>query len=458
MVAGALVAAAPAPAAELQAAYEHYEPGQGFQIGLKHASTGAMLPLPAGVNTTEDELHPTLSPDGRFLAFTRMRLLPKLNGDIVPPPERTLVSVNLQTGAVQVFGAGGVGPTYTQRDPGTVQLSWAAQPDGTTSTEGTTFAGFSSDGSGASTVLNRMYTQLNDPANVFFMHAAGVRGAFSETIAGQPRTRDLRYWTHAVTDPITGFANLPKARLQVSGPGSNDPSRSLRLLQLDIINATHPVPRVSDEFVALASGGDIKTITFPGETTPSPAPAPITTGSSERMPAWSPDGLGLGFVRDLDGRRQLHVFDLTPGIQTIVNPGVDLGALPPSPQTRAFQNLWGGISLAAIPEAPAVSGGKVRANVLLPTVTRPVAGLKIGIFVVRRTGGTKTVLGVEQPRIKVVGRVPLGTAKTGRNRFNWDMRVNGKRLTAGKYLLTYRLLRGEKVTSVSTSVPFTVRR
>lgn len=77
-----------------------------------------------------DELHPALSPDGRFLAFTRMRLLPKLNGDIVPPAQRTLVSVNLQTGAIQTFGAGGVGPTYTQREPGTVQLSWAAQPDG----------------------------------------------------------------------------------------------------------------------------------------------------------------------------------------------------------------------------------------------------------------------------------------------------------------------------------------
>ena len=48
MVAGTLLAAAPASAAELQAAYDYYEPGQGFQIGLEHAATGAALALPRG--------------------------------------------------------------------------------------------------------------------------------------------------------------------------------------------------------------------------------------------------------------------------------------------------------------------------------------------------------------------------------------------------------------------------
>ena len=40
------------------------------------------------------------------------------------------------------------------------------------------------------------------------------------------------------------------------------------------------------------------------------------------------------------------VFDLTPGLQTIVNPPIDLGADAPSPQTRAFQSSWGGLSIA----------------------------------------------------------------------------------------------------------------
>ena len=54
------------------------------------------------------------------------------------------------------------------------------------------------------------------------------------------------------------------------------------------------------------------------------------------------------------------------------------------------------------------------------------------------------MLGVEQPKIKVVGRVPLGKAKQGRNRFRWDGKVAGKRLKPGKYLLTYRLLRDDE--------------
>jgi hypothetical protein len=450
MAAGALLAAAPASAAELQAAYEYYEPGQGFQIGLKHAATGASLPLPAGVNTAEDELHPTLSPDGKALVFTRMRLLPKLNGDIVPPAERTLVHVNLQTGALSTFGTGGVGPTFTQRAPGTTQLSWAVQPDGSTSSEGNSLAGFSGDGTGPTNVLGRMHTQLFTP-NVFFSHAATVRGAFLEGGRG----RDLRYWTHAVVDPITGAAPLPKARLQVSG--AVEDGRFLRLLQIDFNNATHPVPRVSDEYVALAHAGDVKTLTFPGEDTLTPAPAPITTSAAEKMPAWSPDGLALGFVREGDGRRALNVYDLTPGIQAIVNPPVDLGTLAPTAQTRAFQDVWGGLSLAVIPAAAAVSSGTVRPTSLIATITRPVSNLKLGIFVVRRTGGTKTVLGVKRPRMTVVGRVPLGAVKAGRNTFRWNGRVNGKRLRPGQYLVTFRLLQGDAVTSLSDSIPFTVR-
>ena len=134
------------------------------------------------------------------------------------------------------------------------------------------------------------------------------------------------------------------------------------------------------------------------------------------MPAWSPDGSQLGFVRETGGRRTLAIYDLTPGIQAIINPPTDLGTLAPTAQTRGFQNLWGGLSLAVIPESSGVACSPrcedaIRANRLIPTVTRSTSDLKIGIFIVKRLGGTRTVLGVKQPRIKVVGRVPLGAAK-----------------------------------------------
>src|SRR4051794_33856605 len=40
-------------------------------IGLIDASTGTRLALPAGINTTADERHPSISQDGRRLAFER---------------------------------------------------------------------------------------------------------------------------------------------------------------------------------------------------------------------------------------------------------------------------------------------------------------------------------------------------------------------------------------------------
>ena len=85
-------------ATSLIAAYDTYVSGKGFEIGLVDIGTGANIALPAGVNTADDELHPALTPDGRFLVFTRMQVRPLLNGDVVPPSSRTLVMVDRATG------------------------------------------------------------------------------------------------------------------------------------------------------------------------------------------------------------------------------------------------------------------------------------------------------------------------------------------------------------------------
>src|SRR3954451_25333645 len=104
----AVAALAPvaASAAGLVLAYDRYETGKGFEISLANAATGAPLTLPGGVNTTDDELHPSLSIDGRYLLFDRMRLLPKLNGDIVAPAERTVNLLDRQTGVVTTLATG----------------------------------------------------------------------------------------------------------------------------------------------------------------------------------------------------------------------------------------------------------------------------------------------------------------------------------------------------------------
>ena len=94
-----------------------------------NASTGAKLTLPAGVNTAADELHPGLSSDGRYMLFERMQLLPKLNGDIVPPTARTLFMLDRQTGIITTLATGNgapAGPSVALRSPRTVV--WGVQP------------------------------------------------------------------------------------------------------------------------------------------------------------------------------------------------------------------------------------------------------------------------------------------------------------------------------------------
>ena len=235
---------------------------------------------------------------------------------------------------------------------------------------------------------------------------------------------------------------------------------------------SHPTPRRDDQYVALdrtsAGDADIQTISFPAETSLTPAPAPITTAAPERIPAWSPGGLQLGFVRTTSGRRTLAIFDLTPGLQTIVNPPIDIGADAPSPQTRAFQSSWGGLSIAesSALDIPVVTCGtscvtSLQTNLarvpLKPGVSRTVPGQSIGIFVVRVTGKRK-LLGRTVPRIRQVGRVPLGRTRKGRNLFRWNGKVEGRRLKRGTYLLTFRALRRERVVSTSGSVRFKVTK
>src|SRR3954453_1921727 len=133
----AMTAAAAAPAgaaaAGLVAAYDRYETGKGFELGLVNASTGTPLALPAGVNTPDDELHPSLSIDGRYLVWMRTRLLPKLNGDVPVPSERTLLMLDRQTGVITTMTTGGgapAGPAFANRTNRT--LTWGVRPHSTT--------------------------------------------------------------------------------------------------------------------------------------------------------------------------------------------------------------------------------------------------------------------------------------------------------------------------------------
>jgi hypothetical protein len=472
----ALTAPATASAAGLIGAYERYETGKGFEIGLVNLSTGQPLPVPAAVNTTDDEVHPALSPNGRFLVFMRTRLLPKLNGDIVPPASRTLVALDRQTGVVKVQAQaqGGAGPALFESTTFGHLLYWGLEPRPCCAPNGTPFvfaAGSSAFSEAVGDSSAHSEASVPDPGAAPSGQKLETTAAVgSRTSIGRSSTGSEvfgRYQSYAYIDQNTGA--LQNGIVNLSGTNATFTAVTFGSPGAP---AARPTPRVGDNYLAFdqATANDvaIETIGFANETQPTPAPPAINTSAPERMPAWSPDDLKLGFVRTSGDRRTLAVFDATPGLQAVVLTPVDLGPDAPTPQTRAYQSVWGGISIAnaAAGDAPAVTctGSCVRAlrgslstAILKPKLSLSTKGQSVGIFVARVTG-TRKLLGRTTPRISVVGRVPLGPTRKGANRFRWNGKVNGRRLKRGTYLLTYRALKKGRVLNTSGSIRFKVTK
>ncbi len=87
------------------------------------------------------------------------------------------------------------------------------------------------------------------------------------------------------------------------------------------------------------------------------------------------------------------------------------------------------------------------------------ADSQVGI-IVQRIVGTTRFLGRRAPKLKLVGRVPLGSFKRGRrtHRVRWDHKVNGKRLRRGEYLVTVRSVTSKaRVRDLGTPVRVRIR-
>jgi hypothetical protein len=494
LVAGLLLVCAQTASAatSVVAAYEKYVTGKGFDIGLIDTGTGASVAVPAGVNSNADELHPALSSDGRWLVFSRMTLTPQLSGNIVPPAERSILAVDRRatSGVVALQGNGGAGPTATALN----RVTWGKRPtpipDGGSSVTSENddlmkFMTFTGDApSGLRPVSNPPFAEF--PGS--FAGAPGTRDVVSAVSMGAGSGGQLAAYQSILFDPATGETRQSVMLARAFEPaGSTGFFNGLAFSFTGAANTGHPALRTTDKYLAFdestaadgSGGGSIRSVLLgAAATTLADAPSPINTADDERHPSWSPDNLKLAFVRSgTSGQRKLLVFDLTAGIQTIVNPALDIGALAPNPQLRRFQNVWGGISLAiedrpgaANPTCDSVCQSKLQtpptATVvqLKPAVigtavtTKQPTGLNIGIVVARVVGSHK-VLGRTVPRLRRVGRVPLGAAAAGRNGFRWNGRVAGKRLKAGTYVLTFRTLtKSGRIHSVSQSVRFAVSR
>jgi hypothetical protein len=389
----------------------------------------------------------------------RTKLVPRLNGDFVPPAERTLFVADRQTGTVTSLRDAGAGPVFASDS----LLTFGVRPR-RGSDPSFAFATRAADFRDGESHSSSIADQSTPPADGLVETVHADYGHIREAVgATQPQTVESRYMSFAVLNGDTGAlesqtVQFTTRRGNLAGQTVDHGSASRP--------AGHPVVR-SDAYVAFHMGGDIQTVSFPTNDL-AVAPAPITSAAAERDPAWAPDDVNLGFIRTSGGQRRLGVFNATPGIQTILNPLASLGPEAPSPQTRAYQEVWGGLSIANAPAstAPAITcDAACRAQIAgasgpqtIPLTPKVTTTTKIGIFVVRVTGKRK-LLGRSAPRLRVVGKVPLGTARKGRrNRFRWNGKVNGKRLKRGTYLLTYRSLKGTRITNTSGSIRFKIAK
>jgi hypothetical protein len=473
----ALALAAPASAATpVIAAFDKHVTGNGFDIGLVNAATGRTLAVPSSVNTAADEFHPALSPNGRFLVFTRTTLVPQPDGDVVPPATRSVLMLDRQTGAIRAPFSGrgfeaAAGATIVPT-AGSSVLAYGLRVQRTQAdTDPAVIGGSFSAGS---YVANSFAGAT--PFRLGVVPGQDLAGTFNDVphaAVGIRNNRFIKAISFFRFSEGTGDISAARTRLIDQPLGAFTPNSSLDLP----LNAVprHATPRVGDGHVALdtltTAGTDIHTIQFPGDSATSPMPFPVFSALDERMPAWSPDGVQLGFVRTTEPtspspRRRLLLFDSTVGVQDIVNPALDLGVVAPTFKLRAFQDTWGALSLANPSEADTVvvtcglvcSGGisgSTDSVTLSPTLTTSRI-VKVGI-IIGRVVGTRRLFGRRVPRVRNVGRVPLGRTSSRRPRFRWNGRIRGRRLARGRYLLTFRTLnRRNRVLSTSRSIRFTV--
>jgi hypothetical protein len=479
LVAGALLPAAAHAAATPQIAAFDRHNGTNFDIGLVNTSTGGSLLVPSSVNTAADEFHPALSPDGRYLVFTRATLVPQPDGDIVPPAQREVLMLDRQTGTIRVpiTGRQDAGAGATIVSAGTASfLSYGMQVD-------------PSNRSGRLIHVAGGFDPASSPPA--FKFNSSFSAGDLDFIEAQPETNTVVDVPHAAVhfrqskliratqllrfDQGSG-SDISSNAFLFAGTQSGSNITNVDVLSLGGGFPRHATPRTPDGHVALdtttTGPPNIRTIQFPGATNTDAAPNPINTSAAERMPAWSADGTQLGFIRTTTGatpRRQVLVYDGTQGVQTIQNPAVDIGPDAAGSKLRAFQTNYGGLSLAPASSSDSVivscgiscsgtlSGGGATGSgiALTPTVSTTT---RIGIIVARRTG-TRRLFGRRVARIKAVGRVPLGKATKRRPLFRWNGRVNGRRLRAGTYVLTFRALTSRgRILATSNSLQFRINK
>jgi hypothetical protein len=427
--AGALLSAAPARAGIIAAVDVPVQasttaPCTQTDIALIDPATGARSAVPAGVNTPSDELHPSMTPDGRRMAFatvdplngtTRIRVVDMTTGQ--------------QADLFNAFDSATIHPTAP-----------AISSDGATvATGGPLVASSSSQFSAVWNVSSLAnfpggpFARSPRPGNASFA-AAGVTGA-----------PDMRSDGVLVSEVETGggwsllisFANglssgASEGTSVLGDPTLSDPSTNVVVFARQQRTSAGTLGNSKLAFRPVSGFATAATVELPT----------IVNGAGldQVEPSFTPDGRYLGFIRvnRATGDQWLLVFDTQT--QTLLNEaGIYLGRGCVL-DNRTVSN--GGISLR---ETVTLTRSTITASGSLSFQLLAASG--VGILVQRIVGHDR-LLGRVVPTLKTVGRVPLGKFKRGRHHVSWNLRVNGRRLQRGSYLVTPRLVAHGVVTEL----------
>jgi hypothetical protein len=403
--------------ADLFAITEVVNPGGDTDLARFFVGSGVRQSLPSSINTGAFELHPSLSPDGTKLAYW---------SDSPALGTTRIVVVDLAAGTsadlLNAFDALAIGPD----DPSWVDNSHVVIG-----------RGHQASGSGSFLARATPIDVTSFPTTPFPRGADIALGTFpanGRTLAVERRTVSANNQIVTVAGVRTSLNGVGQvvlgngsARLG-TGPGAGN-----------ISSYDHPTVSRSAGVIVVQHGGfsnndpELQQLVFTdaGLQHPTVLPGIVNTlNASETRPEFSFDGRYLGFVRQIKtADPRLFVWDTDT--QLLVNPdGVDLG--PTSGTVQGFLNDDGNV---AIGNAPLILNSAILANGFISFNLASFSN--IGIIVQKVIGHTR-VLGRPAPRLRFIGRVPLGRFRRGHGTIRWSRRVGGKRLAPGRYQITLR--------------------